>query len=152
MGAVEAGRRTILIAEDSEDDAEFLRLAVCRKGMEALCRFVCDGEEAIAYMRGDPPFSDRVVNPFPTVLILDLDMPKLDGFGVMEWMAKTPGCESVKVVVWTGWSHGEVERRARKAGAGWFVNKVMGGADLAELVALMSDDSAPLGGPEPLAS
>src|SRR6476661_4020102 len=123
MGAVGAGQRIILIAEDNADDVEILRLALRRAGLEALCRFVYDGEETIAYMRGDPPFSNRVDFPFPAVLVLDLSLPRMDGFGVLEWMAKTPGCETVKVVVWTGWLHTEGERRARKAGAGWFVKK-----------------------------
>src|SRR5262249_42079377 len=113
---------------------------------EPLCRFVNDGEKAIAYMRGDPPFSDRVAHPFPSVLVLDLSLPRVDGFGVLQWMAKTPGCESVKVVVWSGWLQGDAEMRARKAGAGWFVNKDVGGTDLAELLTLMTGGHAGMDG------
>jgi len=144
MGAVQAVQRIILVAEDCEDDAELLRRALRRKGVEALCRFVCNGEEAIAYMRGDPPFSNREAHPFPAVLVLDLTMPRVDGFGVLDWMAKTPGCETVKVVVWTGWL-GDEENRARKAGAGWFVRKEVGGSELAELITLISEGPVPGG-------
>ena len=147
MGPVKAEQRIVLVAEDNDDDVETLKLALRRRHMEPLCRFVYNGEEAIAYMRGKAPFCDRAAHPFPAVLVLDLNLPKVDGFGVLEWMGKAPKCESIKVVVWSGCHYGEQENRARNAGAEWFVKKDVGGPGLTELLALICD-IPPSGSPE----
>jgi len=48
---------------------------------------VHSGEEAIAYLAGKGEFSDRGAHPFPFVVLLDLKMPGMGGFGVLRWLS-----------------------------------------------------------------
>ena len=135
--------KVVLVVEDDADDLYFLRNALRKAGLEGICRFVYDGPAAIAYMKGEHPFSDRKANPFPDILVLDLSLPRIDGFGVLEWMRGNGGCERVPVVVWTSWYYPGQLERARKAGARLFLKKAAGGEDLRELIALISSGTGP---------
>jgi CheY-like chemotaxis protein len=76
----------ILIADDSEDD-RFLLTRVLRK-VPCFETIVCveDGQMAIDYLTGTPPYDNRVCYPMPDVLLLDLKMPRVDGFDVLRWL------------------------------------------------------------------
>ena len=76
----------LLVAEDNEDDAALLGVALRRSGMTEGVQFVKDGQEVMDYLQGKPPFEDRARYPIPSLLVLDLKMPLLDGFGVLEAM------------------------------------------------------------------
>jgi len=76
----------ILIADDSEDD-RFLLTQVLRK-VPCFQTITCveDGQMAIDYLTGTAPYDDRVRFPMPDVLLLDLKMPRVDGFDVLRWL------------------------------------------------------------------
>ena len=50
---------------------------------------VNDGEEAIKYLEGRDPYSDRNKYPMPQVILLDLKMPRMNGFQFLEWLRKS---------------------------------------------------------------
>lgn len=82
----------ILLVEDDE----CTRLIMTRVIRQALAEFgsvecVCDGEEAIRLLAGEGEFADRSLHPFPSALITDLSMPRVDGFGVLEFLAANDG-------------------------------------------------------------
>src|SRR4051812_42473749 len=68
---------TILLADDNEDDIELVRTALKRTGLTNPVHVCRDGQEVIAYLKGEKPYGDRAKYPFPRMLILDLKMPKL---------------------------------------------------------------------------
>ena len=146
MSATELRNGIVLVVEDNADDVEFFRIAMRKANLEGSCHFVFDGEEAIAYMKGAPPFTDRIAYPFPSIVVLDLSLPKINGFGVLEWMAATPGCEQIKVLIWSAWTYEEEMRRAKKAGVSSFVMKDESGQGMAELIALISAHTNPPAG------
>jgi CheY-like chemotaxis protein len=58
------------------------------------------GEEAIAYLSGEGQFAERATHPFPFLMLLDLHMPGIGGFGVLRWLQNHPEVnEKLQVVV-----------------------------------------------------
>jgi len=139
MSAVVDAQKTILVIEDNADEVFFFQSAVLKKGCPFTFRFVSDGEEAIAYMKGEGPFSDRKANPFPTLVLLDLMLPKLNGFEVLDWMRQTPGCKEVRVIVWSGWNYPANIERAKKAGVDSFIVKGLEG-NAANVISLIESE------------
>jgi CheY-like chemotaxis protein len=80
---------TILIAEDSEDDALLLQHAFRNLGLQNPIQIVTDGEQVIRYLQGSGKFADRQQFPFPSVPFLDVKMPKMGGFHVLGWFETT---------------------------------------------------------------
>ena len=123
MGAKGIERPTVLVVENDANDVLLLRRAIKKTGIPCEFRFVHDGEQALAYLSGAAPFDDRVANPFPDLMLLDLNLPKVDGFAVLEWLQQARGCEALKIVVWSGLGNPGVEERARTLGASAFICK-----------------------------
>jgi len=74
----------ILVAEDNADDVFLLQQAFRKAGVGSRLQVVGDGAEALAYLKGEGAFRDRGNYPFPQVVLLDLNMPRLNGFEVLE--------------------------------------------------------------------
>jgi CheY-like chemotaxis protein len=60
---------------------------------------VTDGAQAIDYLSGVDGYGDRARYPLPFLLLLDLKMPIVDGFGVLQWVRREPGLRRMLVVV-----------------------------------------------------
>ena len=67
-------RSTLLIVEDEPNDVLFIRRGLARVGIMDAVREARDGEEAVAYLEGRAPFSDREKNPLPSLILLDLKL------------------------------------------------------------------------------
>lgn len=113
----------VLIADDDEFGAELMRIAFERAGYTQPLRFVRDGEEAIAYLRGDGVYSDRVQYPLPTVLLLDLNMPRKNGFEVLAWIRQQPALKGLHVYVLSASSQPDDIKRAYELGANSYLVK-----------------------------
>ena len=92
-------RLKILIAEDNPDDVFFLQQAIKKAGVDCRLNSAHDGIQALAYLTGEGAFSDRAAHPFPDVLLLDLNMPGMNGFEVLEAVRKHSGCSRLVVHV-----------------------------------------------------
>lgn len=113
----------ILIAEDSEEDVYFIRRAFERSGLVNPVFVVNDGEEAIAYLKGEGKFANRAEYPLPSLLLLDLKMPNRNGFEVLEWVRSDPHLKSLRVVVLTNSGMTTDINRAYRLGANSFMVK-----------------------------
>lgn len=80
----------ILLAEDNPDDVFLFQQGLRKASVEIVLRAVCDGVEALAYLKGEGPYSDRRAYPIPHVMLLDLNMPRLNGFEVLERVRLDP--------------------------------------------------------------
>src|SRR6516165_3915256 len=89
----------ILLAEDSEDDIILIRRAFRQANIVNPLQVVHDGAEAIAYLRGDGPYTNRAEYPLPELLLLDLKMPGVDGFEVLRWIREQSGLGAMRIVV-----------------------------------------------------
>ena len=118
--------QNILIAEDHPIDVFLLQRAFLKAGISAHLHFVRDGQEAIDYLRGEGEFHDRKAHPFPCLLLLDLKMPRLNGFDVLVWVRHQPGLKRLPIVVLTSSELHEDINRAYDLGASSFVVKPPG--------------------------
>jgi CheY-like chemotaxis protein len=91
----------ILLAEDDPNDVMLIQRAFQKAGMRHLLKVVRDGDEAIAYLRGENGFADRERFPKPFLLLLDLKMPGADGFEVLRWVRADAESKRLLVVVLT---------------------------------------------------
>src|SRR5713101_7461804 len=89
----------ILVVEDNSDDACLLEQAFLKAGLTAPLRFVRDGQEAIEYLEDRPPFNDRAANPLPKLVLVDLRMPRLNGFELLDWLHHQPSTTRMVVGV-----------------------------------------------------
>ena len=113
----------ILVAEDQGEDVESLKRAFSRAGVGTPLNFVWNGKEAIDYLKGEGAFANRLQYPLPTLLLLDLHVPVVDGFGVLEWLRQHPDLRRPLVVVFSSSERPEDIRRAYDLGANSFLTK-----------------------------
>ena len=116
-------RPTLLIVEDSEDDIFFIQRIF--RQIEARCalKFARDGIEAIDYLAGAGQFSDRDEHPIPTMILMDLKMPRKNGFEVLEWMRQQADIALIPTVVVTSSTLQDDITRAYRLGANAVMNK-----------------------------
>lgn len=88
----------ILLVEDSAADVRLTREALADSLLTNPMDVVTDGEAALAYVRRQPPYEDR---PRPDIILLDLNLPRLDGRAVLRALKSDPDTLSIPVVVLT---------------------------------------------------
>lgn len=107
----------VLVAEDEPTDALILRVAFEQAGIPRSLVVVRDGEEAVNYLCGNPPYTDRSVHPLPALILLDLKMPRMTGFDVLAWLASRPDFKHLPAIVFSSSSEEQDVSRARQMGA-----------------------------------
>ncbi len=113
----------ILVAEDDENDVLLLRRAFTMASIEAPVFIARDGQEVVDYLRGNPPFNNPEKFPLPNLLLLDLRMPRLDGFQVLEWLQRERELSHIVVVVFSSSAEAQDLQRACRLGANFYVVK-----------------------------
>lgn len=94
-------RIPILVAEDSEDDIFLLQRALAKANLANPVRFVGDGEQVMAYLRGEGEYADRSQNPFPFMVLLDIKMPRMNGLETLAAIRNDPGLRRLIVIMLT---------------------------------------------------
>jgi CheY-like chemotaxis protein len=117
------GAKNVLVVDDDADDVELLLIAA-RKAPEAVSfHMVADGEQALAYLKGEGQFADRHAHPFPDLVLLDLSLPGMNGFEVLACIRQHPEFGALPVFVWTDSGDPGALERAIRTGANRFVPK-----------------------------
>ena len=127
--------KRVLIAEDDPSDVFLLKRAFSLAQVPATLHFVRDGQEAIDYLEGDDAYNDRAVYPLPDLMLLDLKMPRLNGFDVLTWLRRQPGLKRLLVTVLTSSDQPDDINRAYDLGANSYLLKPHNSSELSELVA-----------------
>ena len=136
---------TILLAEDDANDATLVGIAL-RRNVAGIPLFVVnDGVEVISYLKGEGPYADRRRFPFPDLLLLDLKMPRMDGFEVLRWLRQQPILKRMPVIVLTNSARQADAELAYEAGANSYLVKPTSSEDFAKTMEVVSDFW--LGGP-----
>ena len=115
-------RHQILIAEDDADDRELLQEAFQEANENLELKFVQDGEELMEYLLQLGRY--EVIKPqTPSLILLDLNMPKKDGREVLQIIKQTPALAYIPVLVLsTSQSHDDIIRTYKNGGNG-FISK-----------------------------
>src|SRR5437762_13420307 len=136
------GKYRILLADDSENDRFLIERALREYSSGVVVKTVSDGQKAIGYLSGAPPYDDRNQYPFPDVLILDLTMPRLNGFEVLEWLNKQ-ALQGLQIMVLSASDSSADRQRALSLGAHFYLVKHEDPSITAQAVARLLQDFTP---------
>jgi CheY-like chemotaxis protein len=124
---------TVLLVEDNIDDVLLTQRAFRKAGVQASLQVAADGDEAVAYLRGDGAYADRAAHPMPALVLLDWKLPKRSGREVLQWVRQQPQFATLPVVVLTSSREQEDIDRAYGAGANSYLQKPVMLDNLTEL-------------------
>ena len=139
MHSSQRSPQTVLYVEDNADDFLLFKLASKKCGTPFSLRHAADGEQAIEYLSGAGDYADREEYPFPDLVLLDLKMPRLDGFEVLKWIRTNPTTKTLPVVVLAGSSFRADIRRALELGANSYAAKPAKFEELQVLIDQIAD-------------
>ena len=134
-----AEHAVILLAEDEEDYVLLIQRAFAQAKIPNPMHVVWNGQEAIAYLKGEGKYSNREEYPLPDLFLLDLKMPRVNGFEVLRWLRAQPGLAPLRVLVLTSSDAIRDVNDAYKLGANSFLVKPMDFQDFAQLSRLIQE-------------
>jgi len=127
MKAASKGKpAVILLAEDDRGDQELTRRALEEGKIRNDLRIVEDGEEALAYLFRRGKYKDPATSPRPDLLLLDLNLPRVDGREVLERVRADSKLRRMAVVVLTTSREEEDVLRSYELGCNSFITKPVG--------------------------
>jgi two-component system response regulator len=115
--------RIILLVEDNPNDVELTARAFERSHLANEIVVACDGEEAINYLFATGRHAGRDTNVMPEVVLLDLNLPKIDGLGVLRRMRADERTRRLPVVIMTSSNEERDIISSYDLGANSFVRK-----------------------------
>jgi CheY-like chemotaxis protein len=113
----------ILLVEDNEGDIFLFKRLAKKAGIGNPVQVVYTGEQAVEYLAGAGKYSDRAQYAVPSLVLLDLKLPRKDGFEVLEWVRSQADLSNLNVVVLTSSSESRDIERARGLGALSYLTK-----------------------------
>jgi CheY-like chemotaxis protein len=130
---------TILAAEDQASASVLLKLAFETAGLPYHLVIVDDGKCAVDYLSGTPPYDDRAKYPLPGMVLLDLKMPRMDGFDVLAWLRKSKEFAALPAVVLSSSPRASDIQRAKDLGAREYLVKPLGYWELRVMLKSVTD-------------
>lgn len=113
----------ILMVDDDKDDRMMAEKALRKNRVINPILFLEDGEELMAYLRHEGKFADPASSPRPCLILLDLNMPRMDGRRALELIKADPGFRKIPVVILTTSQAEEDIIRSYDTGANSFITK-----------------------------
>jgi CheY-like chemotaxis protein len=128
------GSKVILQVENDQDDVFFMKRALQKADLIHQIVSVSDGDQAISYLTGKPPYDNRSKYPIPAVVLLDLNMPRVSGLGFLAWLRGHEQFKSLPVAILSS-SPAEVDMHtAEKLGALHYYVKPVNSTDLINIL------------------
>ena len=113
----------ILLVEDRDDDVYLVRRALSKADVRNPFFVVQNGEEALAYLDGLGKYSNRDEFPLPDIMLLDLKMPRMDGYEVLRAVRSKPDFKALRIIVLTSSEDLNDVNKAYELGANSFLVK-----------------------------
>lgn len=116
-------KHVVLVAEDNPIDALLIDRVIQRCTPAMHMMHVENGETMIEYLQGTGAYADRAKYPLPHLVLLDLKMPRKDGFAVLKWRQETTAFGRLPVIVFSSSNLPADIGRAYSLGANSYVVK-----------------------------
>lgn len=129
--------RTILLVEDNPDDVKLTLRAFHRNNIMNPIEVARDGVEALDFLFARGAHAGRAGEALPTLVILDLKLPRLDGLGVLQALRADERTRLLPVVVLTSSSEEQDVVRSYALGANSYVRKPVDFAEFLEAARLL---------------
>ena len=124
----------VLLVEDDPSDVRLIQRAFGKLEINVPLIRLTNGDEAVSYLSGDSPFENRAAYPMPSVVLLDIKLPRRSGFELLEWLRRQDsGLKRLPVVVLTSSRHSADINRAYDLGANSYLTKPETAAELQAL-------------------
>ena len=130
---------TVLLVEDNPSDVFIVQRTFQKLKLQSSIQVASDGDEAIAYLSGTGKYSNREQFPLPTVILLDLKLPRRSGFEVLEWLKAQPILRRLPVVVLTSSKQPSDINQAYDQGANSYLVKTVNPRDSEDLGRIIYD-------------
>ena len=127
-------RATVLHVDDDPNDTALLQAATLKACVGFDLENVEDGDKAIAYLSGADKYADRNRYRVPSMVLLDLKMPRATGFEILKWIRQHPTFRRMTVIVLSGSESQDDITHAYDAGADSYLIKPLGFEALVKLV------------------
>lgn len=124
----------VLHVEDEPSDRLIVALAFQKAAPAVSLHAVVNGEEAISYLSGLGPYGNRELHPIPSVVLLDLKLPRKSGLEVLEWIRSHPILHSLPVIMLTSSMEPTDLDRAYSLGANSYLVKSVDLKEMRDLV------------------
>jgi CheY-like chemotaxis protein len=126
--------KAILIADDFDDDVLMVKLALAKADIKNPVLAVDDGDQAIAYLKGEGKYANREKFPLPGLLLLDLKMPRMNGHHVLAWLRTHGQFKDLLIIVLSGCDDAKDVQEAYGLGAHSYLVKPCGADDIKNLM------------------
>ncbi len=130
---------TILLADDDEDDVVLIQDSFRKTKLLNDLRVVEDGMELLDYLKRQGRFSDPALSPRPDIILLDLNMPRMDGREALREIKADPGLKDIPVIILTTSKTHEDICRSYLDGANCFITKPVTFQSMCEVVAKLGE-------------
>ncbi len=126
--------RTILLVEDELTYADFIRSAIGKADLPFTVAHVSSVAQALSYLKGDHPYSDRAKNSIPAIILLDLTLSTQSSFPVLAWLRDNNMLPHVRVIVLTASDHTHDVQQALQLGASSYLLKSNSPSNVTDLL------------------
>lgn len=127
--------KTILLVEDNPQDEKLVLRALHKINLANQVDVVRDGQQALDYLFHDGEFAGRAGSDLPTVVLLDLNLPRVSGLDVLTQLRNDPRTRLLPIVILTSSDEDRDRLAGYEGGANSFVRKPLDFAEFAETVA-----------------
>jgi CheY-like chemotaxis protein len=124
----------LLIVDDQEDDRAILQRILNRAGVKNRILCLGDGHDAVAYLKGEGAYGNRSRFPLPVAIFLDLQMPLVSGWQVLDWMRKAGLTGKMRIFVYSQPKTMREVQTLYTCGANAFIQKPVMDYELQDLI------------------
>ena len=127
----------VLVVDDDHDDCLLIREAFEENQIQSKLDFVHDGEQLMCYLLRRPPYQSETGHPLPELILLDLNMPRMDGREALNEIRKDPQLCCIPVIVMSTSSSRQEIVQCYQSGASSFITKPVSYSALIDMVGIL---------------